>query len=252
MWKPLVLFVKLSCICAVISACQDESPQELKASEQEVSELEISDLKGKEFTGVGPSRLSGYQNEWRLILGVDNEVVLLKTWIGDQEVTNLNNQQMFGGLKKMDNGFFELETNFCLFASGCDKPRYEFLRSDSAAIHIDSIVLEELRGGHFLLESTLGYDSSFVVNDQKHIFRTILDNGQLDTSKFTISYIPKSGSRIQPFILRGGDRCGTYINDYKFSDQYLLKKTGDEIVLIVDCSSRYANNHIDTIMLRTK
>lgn len=215
----------------IFTACKSENTNE--HSSIEVFEQHLKPEKNKKYLAFGDSHISGYNSKWELIIGDSNNVTLLRTFTSKHNDFNKNDSQFFFKVKKSDQNNLELIPQLCLNASGCNKPRHPFLYSDTSAINIDSLCIKSIKDGRFRITSELGYDTTFPVNSQQHLFRTIQKNGALDTSSFIITYEPPIPSKIKSFTIVGGNRCGTYISNYCASNKYFLTRIDSIYNLII-------------------
>lgn len=235
--KHFISLFRLLILIVFVSSCKDSSEKPF-----------LAEFKHQEFIGFSKSDIAGYNSEWMLIVEDSNNVSLLRTYISENNNFRKNDSQFFLTLKKSDKYDYELISSFRLYASGCDKPSFSYLDSDSILIALDSTSFEKLKWGKFRLTSELGHDSIFSVSKQQHTFKAVLKNGDLDTSCFIVSYEPPKKSIIKPFKLVSGVNCGIYIQNYDDLSKYYLNKKGDSLLLIIDNSVNYGKSKLDTIV----
>jgi len=223
-------FLSTALFLLACSSNQEQQPAE-KASQVNLPTISLT---SESFRPNGEN-----DADWKINILANDSIILLASRLGYFNEEFCNDVQLYGRIIQSREFDFEVIPTVAFYATGCSKPFGDFLNNDSVPLYIDQKLLHHFLGSKIRIQSKAGIETEMTIQSDLTIFRSVLANGDLDTSDYRLTITPSTSFRFHPFILKTGDRCAASIKRDQSRYRYFLNKTGKTYNLIIDKRGYY-------------
>lgn len=187
------------------------------------------------YTGIGDSGLSKEIRHWTIKVLENDSVQILCSYKRDSLDQQEMDFQTFGKLIPAEDHLCEFIMSNTFAGSGCDKPDYQYIQTDTIPIYIDSTLLEISPSWNIEVLHNGIKDTSITLSKPISLYTR---PSLADIPRRQLNFIISPSNNIcYPMRLNSGVSCGVYLsnlNIYYKHPRYLIKKEDEQYELIID------------------
>lgn len=184
--------------------------------------------------GKGEAGIAGYYNEWVIRILNNDSIEMLCSMKKDSLDTRAMNRQYYGHLTPSENYDYKVVIDKALHVDDCNKPRNEYLGTDTIPFHIDSLLFNETRYWDLEIKNFNKGDTLIRITNTFYAYYAT------ENKEINMVLYPELKSGYLPISIETRKKCAVDIGTHLPFVDYYINKTKNGYVLIGDITP-YAN-----------